>query len=1241
MRYIQSAGHSGCYGESSHLCWQRHFFKFCARVVRHPRIHVVLPLLFAVILSCKLLTYVVHPSQAMAKLSESQFVCKVELLKDTASNPVESQLSLVQIWMRSTEDAANVLKKRILLESLALQNKLLEGVKVEKLISSPFQLWSNSLRRLQSDPAPLRTINSRLMALPRYSLFGTWKINGLISSAAGITISLLVNNTEYPQLQATLNQNAAKLNDMRNVTNFHIFAQPHMDSIKTESLQLFLVKLGSKYKVIIFILHFALLLHLALSMKRLSKTVKSVLGISLAMVSQIIFTLASATTVTKFCFKSSSDYIPIRALSCAVIFFSLNEQIRLLEDTRGCSFEPKPAEDPERISSEQFYDNCDSQVDRSFVSHAASCHLSSTKSLVVLSLIVTVLIPFSRRTTLFLLLSFWFGHFLQCTFFTAVLSLDRRRWEDSDLLTLDNSLLLDDNISGRSKFDFENHLHSLRFICRNRYSVLLTAIYLLAFNIKFSVARSSSSLISKLFHKGFRHVLMFGKPVPHVIFDQRFIAEGTSKLINEANKKGCYLANLIVRDPFLVLKYQDGQNLSQLEKQLPTIFNTSSFTSSYKLDFYYVLEFLLFVILLLSCTMLILQKLTEKLDHINSFNLLGNSGLEDGIDIEDAKRSKDGKKYLQNLEDAQNVNGVDDTNIEITDHFHAKELYKGGHSLDIVGIATSKCPFVVSVGLDYKVYVWSPLLKPIPSPTCIPLPRKFWPLSKVVLSNDGYYVGFFGKNGSITTWSRRQMNFVWELQLKKNCQSKDSSVTAPPLEAFFRKITVPSARQKKLPTTTMLRPELGSRRSSVNSIDYAARLTEGGIDAAYEKVVFTHSDAEEKDELVFVTPSGFIYSIQTSGELNVEKLTVSDHSLKSCKLLSSPRVNDRLVACDMVGDLYVSTVVNNKWRQRKLPINYNGMLAPSSNFCEIKENSPGSPTSQETRLMSKTDYTIELVSFVGLILRVIGREAELIDAMTGTVIRTFTIGLFKAGSLRVFHDNPTHCRFCGSASVASFSIAYNSFENERRVTLHTFKLESRTKNSICMRVERDPREIRCLGMESTFETIHYFYDAEDWCVTDNNMLIGIRRVPQDIPAKVGTTSISRIVTEDDESGVLMKRKPLKSAGEQKTVRNSEFCIHNIWEGWTMSAAGKISLHKIPMGVNGLIVNRLGPVARYGAKAMIVGFANIMNLFYIGHEELIFNPEKEDANQEELSLRFVNKRRDRLSSKKSPLNYSSL
>lgn len=192
-----------------------------------------------------------------------------------------------------------------------------------------------------------------------------------------------------------------------------------------------------------------------------------------------------------------------------------------------------------------------------------------------------------------------------------------------------------------------------------------------------------------------------------------------------------------------------------------------------------------------------------------------------------------------------------------------------------------------------------------------------------------------------------------------------------------------------------------------------------------------------------------------------------------------------------------------------------------------------------------------------------------------------------------------------------------------------------------MRVERDPREIRCLGMESTFETIHYFYDAEDWCVTDNNMLIGIRRVPQDIPAKVGTTSISRIVTEDDESGVLMKRKPLKSAGEQKTVRNSEFCIHNIWEGWTMSAAGKISLHKIPMGVNGLIVNRLGPVARYGAKAMIVGFANIMNLFYIGHEELIFNPEKEDANQEELSLRFVNKRRDRLSSKKSPLNYSSL
>lgn len=1238
MRYIQSAGHSGSYGDHSHLSWQRHFRRFSARVVRHPRVNVVLPLLIAVILSCKLLSFIVHPSHVIAKLSESQFISKVELLQDAVEDGVESQLSLVQIWMRSTEDSSNVLKKRILLESLALQNKLLQGLNVEHMISSPFHLWGNSLKKLQSDPAPLQTINSQLMSLPQYSLFGTWKINGLVSSAAGITLSILVNNTKYPQLQAILNQNVATLNDMGNVTHFHIFAQPHMSGIKTESLQLFLVKLGSTYKAVILILHLALVLHLAISMKRLSKTVKSVMGISLAMISQIVFTLASSTRVTKFYFKSSNDYIPIRALSCAIIFFTLNEQIRLLEDTCGSTFEPKTVGQPERVAVKQIYEYREMEADKSFISRAANCHLNSTISLSVLSLVVALLIPFSRRATLFLLLSFWFGHFLQCTFFTAVLSLDRRRWENSDLVTLDSNLLLDDDLSGREKSKFEEFLYRLKFLCRNRYSVLLTVVYLVAFNIKFSVARSSTSLLSKLFQRGFLHVFTFGKPIPHVIFDQRFIAEGAFKVLGDLNKKGSFLANLIVRDPFLVLKYKAGQDLEQLEDQLPSIFNVSSFTSSYKLDFYYVFEFLLFVVLLLSCTMLVLQKLTEKLDNFNNFNFLGGSELENSMEIEELRKNKDGKDiYLQNL---KNLHEIDDSKVEVTDHFHAKELYKGGHSLDIVGVATSKCPFVVSVGLDYKVFVWSPLLKPIPNPTSIPLPRRFWPLSKIVLSNDGYYIAFFGKNGSIITWSRRQMNFVWELQLKKNFQSKDSSVTAPPLEAFFRRITVPSLKKKRLPKTAVLRPDM-SRRSSVNSIEYAARLTEGGLDAAYEKVVYTHSDDDKKDELVFVTPSGFIYTIQTSGELNVEKLTASEHPLKSCKLLSSPRVNDRLVACDEVGDLYVATVVNNKWRPRKLPINYNRMLTPSSNFCEVKEPCLETPTPQETKLMSKTDYTVELVSFVGLILRIIGKEAELIDAMTGTVIRTFTIGLFKPNSLRVFHDNPTHCRFCGSVSVASFSIAYNSFENDRRVTLHTFKLESRTKNSICMRVERDPREIRCLGMESTFETIHYFYDAEDWCITDNNMLIGIRRVPQDIQAKVGTTSVSRIVTEDDEAGTLMKRKFGKTTTETKSTDSSDFCIHNIWEGWTMSAAGKISLHKIPIGVNGLIVNRLGPVTRYGAKAMIVGFANIMNMFYVGHEELIFNPEKEDANQEELSLRFVNKRRDRLSNKKSPLNYSSL
>lgn len=1254
MRYL-NAKQGGRYGNNcGSILLQKKFKRFCSNVVKHPRITIVLPLLIAVILSSKLFSIAISPAQLWRKLNENQYVSKMEILESDNNNTVvhengkireESQFALLQIWMRSiSENFDEVLGKKNLLESLAFQNKLLNNVSTPMMVNSPFQLWGHSLKSLKNDPSPLQTINSNVLSLPRYSFFGTWKINGLVSSAAGITTSILVNSTDYLELFSSLNRNVLRLNEISNITNFRIFSSPKVDSSSgVESLKLYIVKLGSQCRTLLLLMYLVLFIYLVCSMNRLRKTVRSVVGILLAITAQTLFTIGSSITLTNFCFKSSNDTIPFRVLSCAVIFFTMNEQIRLLEDTSGSTFESKTVEGPDGVALLQAYDFSNLNANRSFISCAALSQLKSTESVFITSFIVAFLIPFSRKATFFLLLSFWFGHFLNCTFFTAVLSLDRRRLEENDLISIESTVLLDEEISvAKSNAALGQRLFLyLKPICYSRYSMLLTILYLILFNINFSVARSSSSLFFNVFHGGINRVLTFGNPAPNVIFDQRFIADAAFKLMqNDRNlRRSNLLAKLTVKDPFLVLKYQEGQNTNEFEKQLPSIFDISSFTSSYKLDFYYIFEFLLFVILLLSSTLLVLQKLMEKLDHINSFQFMNGDSLDNTMTPAEAKKTKDGKNtYLRSL---PNIGGNIDAKVPITNHFHSKELYKGGHSLDIIGISTSKCPFVVSMGLDYKVLVWSPLLKPIPNPTTIPLPRKFWPLSKVVLSNDGYYIAFFGKNGSITTWSRRQMKFVWELQLKKKIQTRDPSITAPPLEAFFRRITAPAMRRRRLPPAAALRPEINSRRSSVNSIEYAAKLAEGGLDAAYEKVVFSHGNPDEKDELIFVTPSGYLYSIQADGELHVEKLTSSEHPLKSCKLLSSPRVNDRLVACDSIGDLYVSTVVNNKWRPRKLSINYNRMITFSSNFSKVEEGRLGTPSVEEVQIMSKTDYAIELVSFVGLILRVIGKDAELIDAMTGCVIRTFSIGLFKPGSLRVFHDNPTHCRFCGSASVASFSIAYTSFDNER-VALHTFKLESKTKNSICLRVERDPREIRCLGIESAFEMVYYFYDAEDWCVTDNNMLIGIRRIPQNIQTRIGATSTNRRAsTEDNESNGLFRRKNGRSENELGAIDSSNFSIHNIWEGWTMSANGKISLHKIPVGVNGLIVNRLGPVTRYGAKAVIVGFANIMNMFYIGHEELIFNSEKEDANKEELSLRFVNKRRDRFSNKKFPLNYSSL
>ncbi|QLG71367.1 hypothetical protein HG535_0B04090 [Zygotorulaspora mrakii] len=1203
---------------------------WCTRAIKHPRISIILPLLITFLFSYPLLWILQEPWEAFSSAKHHNYVSKMEIinLREPALFESHVDLNLLQVWVKPLMKT-NILNKRMLLDSLAFQARLLKGVDDTAILSSPFHIWNHSLDALKKDPLPLRTISSNILKIPRYSLLGTWKINGVVSSASGFVISLLVNRENFANVSSLLNKNIIQLDEISNITGYHILQDANQIQRRDvdEVLKYTMISSNMWDNGVFIILCLLLMIYFIFSIQRTKNSVKSASGIAIAIVVQVVLVVISSSTITDFLFKASDENLPFHLLYLPLGVILVNNRLRVIRDVSGSTLHSYSLSERKGKSQKKISEAYDDLHERDFVCNIALSHYNSTKGVVLISLATIFAVPFSRKASCFLLISLWIGHFLQCEFFTAVLSLDFRRFESDNILVVSKSkseAYLDQDVqpSPTSKNSLKKWC-SYDQLCSVSCSIAFFLLYTVCFNRRFALTRTSTSIFYKIFTFKFSSIIPSSRPSPNAVFDHRLAADLMSDPAFVGSLEGKIDLLLSFIQPVFVLKVDKGGNEGNLSDiKVSQMFDNSSFTSAYKFEFTYALESILLVLLVISCTLLLLQKIMVKLDSING---LKTPELHQGIIPQDNEKRKEEKDHVTNQ--TEKLHNPENS----VDQFHIKELYNQGHTLDIIDITDSKSPFVVSVGLDYKVFVWSPLVEPIPPPASIPLHRKFWPLSKVIISNDGYHIAFFSKHGNITAWSRRHMKFMWELQMKQNLSKNN----AAPLEAFFRKITVPSFKRNRQQASGSKQP-LKNDRVSLNTLDFITVTSVAGIDASYEQITNNPNDEDENEELVFVTAAGLIYSIDISGKIRLVNATSSDHPLISCKKLTSPRVNDRLVMCNKVGDLYVSTAVNNKWRPRKLSVNYSNVIAPKEKFCKIVSNDASLPSNDTSEMPLETDYTIELVPFVGMLVRVIGTNAELIDAQTGTLIRTISISHFKPNSLRVFHDAPTHCRFCGSASVASFSIAYTDSDHSR-VVLHTFRLESRTKTSICLRVERDAREIRCLGMESAVETIHYFYNVENWCVTESNMLIGIRRVPENIVNKIGTTSIS--INASDEPVSLQNRKHKNSDGSSM-VNSASFKIHNIWEGWTMSANGTVKLHKIPVGVNGLIVNKLGPLVSFGAKAMVVGFANIMSLFYLGHEDLLFTTENDGANSEESSLKFVNKRRDRFSHRKVPINYTN-
>ena len=714
-------------------------------------------------------------------------------------------------------------------------------------------------------------------------------------------------------------------------------------------------------------------------------------------------------------------------------------------------------------------------------------------------------------------------------------------------------------------------------------------------------------------------------------------------------------------------------------------------TISSTFDVYYFLEFISFLIFAVSTLSLMLRLLI------------------------DSEQNYEYSKSFTASESNNSPHKYRDSFSSSLQCFQSKDLIQG-HVLDIVKLCTSSCPFIVSVGIDHKVLVWSPLNHPIPIPTQLPISAKFLPITHVEMSDSGSAITVFSRSGEVKCWSRSSMSWVWTILFEELANDT-------PLVSFFRKRTQISNGRRKLvsrvsrqtkehtPTHKTLNsrhPPPPSSAATNTDLSSGRRLS---LDSNFDQNMTT-KDASNM-EFIIVLKNGAIISIECSTG-KYDRAVLSDSPLLCAKKLISPRVNDRIVGVKENGELVVSTVINNKWRSRPVKIdtsNYNkgiSLITPAVllKYPEFNYSTSPSvlPAAKSFAATSNTDKRVgfvdeslndlqgivmETVPFVGMIVRAFGSKCQLIDVQSGTVLKEWQIFQFKASTFRVFHPEPSHCRFCGCASVASFSVAYTGLEGSSLI-MHTFSIDNRAKNNICLRVERDSRETRCLGFASVTEHQHVLGNVEGWCPTDMNILMGVRRKENSEVIATSSVSVtgsgkpdgktkSGILNSLFESGIgLRQRKTANNTSEPQKidetegdnieteekvspiienssifnrVTNTAQTIHthrlsDKWEGWTMSADGQVRFYEIPDGSDsGLLIKKLGPVSKFGHKSLVVSFGNIMKVLYLGNDSLVEedSPGDEDLSsaryQSSSSLGFINRRR-RMRMKKYDLTHST-
>ncbi|KAK9447948.1 sterol-sensing domain of SREBP cleavage-activation-domain-containing protein [Limtongia smithiae] len=452
--------------------------------------------------------------------------------------------------------------------------------------------------------------------------------------------------------------------------------------------------------------------------------------------------------------------------------------------------------------------------------------------------------------------------------------------------------------------------------------------------------------------------------------------------------------------------------------------------------------------------------------------------------------------------------------------FVTKDL-AGYHSLDVVRVATSSNGVVASVGLDHKILLWQVNAKRRLKPHKVPLAADSWPLTSIVLDSDGRYLAMTSKTGFVHCWSIATSRFVLSVELQ--CLAN-----ATPATILFLTEKVPGM-------VTRVNLVVVGR----NGVLYQIAMDSGGV-------VFEHK--------------------------------ISDGPLISSDRLFTPRLPRRIVSAAKDGSIYITMLVRTTWiSQRVQPQpgyfavreQQQGLISPA-----VPSKLPKLPLMLPERHMQtpapspvvpvNEPCTIVPLPQVGMVLRTRGILVDCIDVQTGTIVKTFQIASYRRGTLRAFHDHTQHCPFCGCSTIATLCILYCERDSGMLI-MHTYVNSNRARKNICLRVERDPREKRCIGFEGVVERQHWLEDVSGWEVTDINIVMGMRRkfTSVDITSSAGGSrsegnkprhrgSVNGSIGSGTGHGVSSNSIALPASTR----------VEDQWEGWTMSMDGTVSTYEL-------------------------------------------------------------------------------